>query len=35
MCFWMFNWYEQQGRLSGAEIAGIFETIVLSGIAPR
>lgn len=35
MCFWMTNWYERQGRLSGAEIAKAFETIVLSGISGR
>lgn len=32
MCFWVCNWYEEKGRLSGGEIARAFQTIALSGV---
>jgi TetR/AcrR family transcriptional regulator, cholesterol catabolism regulator len=32
MCFWVCNWYEPKGRLSGSEIARAFQTMVLSGV---
>lgn len=32
MCFWVCNWYEEKGRLSGGEIARDFQTMALSGV---
>jgi AcrR family transcriptional regulator len=33
MCNWVYRWYNPQGALSPEEVAGIFTTLVLEGLA--